>query len=382
MSPMHVPPCRVALLTNFIPPYRLPLYKALHARLGELHIFLPTVMEPDRAWPTNWGGLNVSVQRTLTARGTWRHPQGFSCPLYIHIPYDTLLLLRRYRPDAVISGALGFHTLQALLYRKLHPETRLIVWATLSEHTEQGRGRLRERLRRWLLRQADGVLVNGKSGTRYVRQFGVPIERIFQVPYTTDVRRFGSTPLRRDPSQAYRLLYVGQLTERKGLLPFLSSLDRWAKLHPQREVQFWLVGDGPQRDELAHLCLSTNVQLHLLGNVAYPELPQVYAQGGILAFPSLADEWGVVVNEGMAAGLPVLGSLYSQAVEELVREGETGWLFRPDHAEELYAALDRALGTPPSLLEKMRFRAREIAAAITPEAMADRILRAIHWCLQ
>ena len=51
---------------------------------------------------------------------------------------------------------------------------------------------------------------------------------------------------------------------------------------------------------------------------------------GVLVFPTLADEWGLVVNEALAAGVPVLGSLYSQAVEELVRDGENGWTFRPD----------------------------------------------------
>ena len=57
-------------------------------------------------------------------------------------------------------------------------------------------------------------------------------------------------------------------------------------------------------------------------------MAEVYAKASLFAFPTLADEWGVVVNEAMAAGLPVLGSIYSQAVEELVEDGVSGWVFR------------------------------------------------------
>jgi glycosyltransferase involved in cell wall biosynthesis len=104
----------------------------------------------------------------------------------------------------------------------------------------------------------------------------------------------------------------------------------------------------------------------------------VYADAGILAFPTLADEWGLVVNEAMAAGLPVLGSLYGQSVEELVTDGETGWTFRPDHVDEFDAALGRALATPAAELDRMRAVARGRAARLTPEFVAGRICEGIE----
>jgi glycosyltransferase involved in cell wall biosynthesis len=90
----------------------------------------------------------------------------------------------------------------------------------------------------------------------------------------------------------------------------------------------------------------------------------------------------VVVNEAMAAGLPVLGSLYSQAVEELVVDGVTGWTFRPDRQEELLAALDRVFSTPPDSLEQIRIKDREQIQYLTPEFVADRVLDAIHYVTQ
>ncbi|MEK7407113.1 MAG: glycosyltransferase family 4 protein [Acidobacteriota bacterium] len=367
------------LLTNFVPPYRLPLYKGLSGAFSDFRILLSTEMEPSRAWPVAWDGLQVTVQRALTVSRTWKHRLGFSETVYVHVPYDTLHLLRRHRPDVVISAELGARTLQAALYRKLNPATRLIVWACVSEHTEQNRGLLRAWLRRWLLLQADAVLVNGQSGARYIRGFGVPSEKVFFAPYTTDMSPWSAIPLPREPRIAQRLLFVGRLVAVKGLFPFLLALARWSAAHPERNAELWVVGDGPCRASLQALRLPPNIFVRWLGNTSYQQLPELYAQAGILAFPTLSDEWGVVVNEAMAAGLPVLGSVYSQAVEELVVDGATGWTFRPDQPSELDAALDRALSTRSDVLQAMREASRLRVKDLTPDTVRDRILQAVNY---
>jgi hypothetical protein len=121
--------------------------------------------------------------------------------------------------------------------------------------------------------------------------------------------------------------------------------------------------------------------LQLLGEVPYKDLPRVYQECGVFVFPTLADEWGLVVNEAMASGLPVLGSIYSQAVEELVEDGVNGWVFRPDRSEELYRALERVFSTPAAALDQMRVRARERAEKLTPGWAADLVCQVIeHVC--
>lgn len=372
----------VVVLTNLIPPYSVSVYRALQERIGKLRLLVSTPMEPNRSWPINWEGLQVRVQRTLTFHRTWRHPAGFSEPLYVHVPFDTLWLLWRYRPRIVISTELGLRTLQAATYCRLNSRSRLIIWADLSEQTEQGRGRLRENLRPRLLREADAVLVNGKSGARYIRRFGVPNEAIFRIPFPTDVATFASAYSPNGSEGICRLLYVGQFIERKGLQPFLETLSLWCTKHSQRALELWLVGDGSLRAALESMHIASNLRLRILGNYPYDQLPELYAQADVLVFPTMADTWGLVVNEAMAAGLPILGSLYSQAVEELVEEGVNGWTFRPDRGGEIYAALDRALQTSPEVLRSMGRVARSKALELTPDAVADRLLRAINSCLE
>jgi glycosyltransferase involved in cell wall biosynthesis len=80
----------------------------------------------------------------------------------------------------------------------------------------------------------------------------------------------------------------------------------------------------------------------------------------------------------MAAGLPVLGSIYSQAVEELVEDGVSGWVFRPDEPEEVDAVLDRVLRLGAPDLARMGTAAREAVRFLTPEFAADRMVGGLH----
>jgi glycosyltransferase involved in cell wall biosynthesis len=370
----------VAVLTNFVAPYRVPLFRCLRRDFSALKILVSTRMESDRQWQCEWGDLEVHLQKCMTLAKRWRHPSGFREAGYVHIPYDTYSSLKRMRPGVVISGELGARSLLALLYRmsRAGRRTKLVLWATLSERTEQNRGVLREALRRLLLRAADGVIVNGASGTRYVSCLGVERKNVFRVPQTVDVEQFMHAPLERGPSGNLRLLYVGSLTERKGVKPFLTVLCRWSELHPEREIELWIAGDGPLKGWLVSLNTPRNLSLRLLGQVPYATLPDIYSQCGVFVLPSLADEWGLVVNEAMASGLPVLGSIYSQAVEELVEDGVSGWLIRPDQAKEVYQALEQVFHLPAEQLDQMRANARSRVEKLTPAWVAGQISQVIH----
>lgn len=395
----------VVLLTNFIPPYRLPVYTELARRVEKLTILLSTPMESNRSWTPDWGELEVRVQRTLTINRPWRHAAGFQDTLRIHVPYDTLSTLRALRPDAIISAELGFRSAFSAIYSALLRRTPLVLWATLSDHTEQGRGWLRACLRCWLLARAGAVVVNGESGARYIERFGFDRRRVCRVPYVALPGLFERLPSTRPAGAAHRMLYVGQLIERKGLTPFVAALSRWAGDHPERQVVFDLAGSGPVERELRVIALPPNLSLNFLGECNYARLAEAYAAAGIFAFPTLADEWGLVVNEALAAGLPVLGSRYSQAVEELCRDkhagaterdangrlslrertcflgakdDSTGWTFRPDAADEMAAAIDRALSTSVDELNAMRAAARAAVEPLTPKYAVDGLLQAVR----
>lgn len=370
---------KVYYLTNVIAPYYVPVLERLRDSLGDLRVFVSTPMEPNRDWKPEWGGLDVSIQKSLSYARHWRHEQGFSDKFWRHIPYDTLPVLLRDRPDVVISLQLGFRTLQAAVYRRLCSKTRLIIWTGMSEHTEKGFSAWRTAQRRLLLSAADAVLVNGASGREYLLRLGVPPEKVFYVPYCAEIAPNLEIPIEREPRVARRLLYIGQLTPRKGLIPFLKLFSEWLRRRPAETYEFWIAGEGPLRGDLQQMPLPPQLQVRFLGSIPYGKLPEAYAQGGVFVFPTLADEWGVVVNEALAAGLPVLGSRYSQAVEEVVEDGVNGWTFRPDHEDEVFSALDRMHQAAPGEVERMRSVGRERIRAFSPAYGAQCYMNAIDF---
>jgi glycosyltransferase involved in cell wall biosynthesis len=372
-------PARVVVLTNLIGPYRPAFFRELGQRCGDLQVLVSGGASKCAPPPAEWLGLPVRAQRSFCFELEWRHPHSFRELTAVHVPYDTIPRLLGCRPDVIVSGEFGMRTLQASMFRWVRRNTGLVIWATLSEVTEQGRGWVRHLLRRVLLRGADAVIVNGESGARYIRRFGIEEARIFVVPQTTELEPFLGGPVERRSGCRHRFLFCGRLIELKGLLPFVEALAGWCLAHPSTPAELWVAGDGPVRAALSNSPLPANLTVRFLGHVSYDRLPDVYRECGILAFPTLADEWGLVVVEAMASALPVLGSTYSQAVEELVTDGLDGWLFRPDRPVEVRGALDRALGAPDGELDEMGMRARGRVRQMTPSSMAERMMDAVRY---
>lgn len=378
MKPVEM---KVAFLTNLIPPYHKPLFDLLTRHYSQFRLFISTPMESNRPWLPEWSGLEVVVQKGPTLSRKWRHPRGFDDQVAVHFPTDTFQQLQRFHPDAIISVEMGFRTLIASAYARMHPRCRLLIWTEVTAVTEHGRGTARRLLRRLLARQAHAFLAVGTGGARYIQGLNVSPDKIFQIAYSTALEAFAALPLERSGAVATRLLYSGQLIERKGLSLFLKTLARWASDHPARQVEFRLAGDGPLKPVLAAMPLPPNVKLMFIGTVQYNQLPEIYAESGIFVLPTLADTWAVVVNEAMASGVPVLGSIYSQAVEEMVEDGKTGWVFHADNGNEMYGALDRALCSRDEELNLMRDHARRRALQITSENTASVCQRALNFAL-
>jgi glycosyltransferase involved in cell wall biosynthesis len=357
---------RLALLTNFIPPYRVSLFRALRKEVGELRVFISTPMESNRGWAPVWADLDVVVQHSVSMRRRWR-TRDFAEDYELHIPYDTIGQLRKWRPDVIITGELGARSFQAVMYAQL-AKVPVVLWATLSDVTEQNRGALRETTRRWLIPRFDAVIVNGEAGARYIRRYRD--DEPARAPYTTDMNAFMQIPLEREASG---LLFVGSITERKGVSLLLDAASLWARSHPDHRLAITLIGEGPLKEVLQARRLPTNLQIFWAGHVPYDELPHWFSRARALIFPTLADEWGVVVNEALAAGVPVVGSINSQAVEELIADGVNGWTFQPGDVNELRRAIERAVGTDDATLMRMRAAARDKAGSLEPQAAAARM---------
>ena len=357
----------VALLVNAIVRHQQPQFAAAKKLLPGLQCLLSTDREPQRDYAAVFDSLDVTLQKTLTLRKTWKHRSGFADDLYVHIPYDTLAQLRRRKPTAILSFELGFRSLASAIYRRTHSNTSLTVLVNESEHTVSSWGLSRRMMRPWILKTADLVTYNGSSCRRYLDKMGVPQDRQKLMTYVAHPAMIHHGSTQRDFNERHRLLHVGQMTERKHILPFIQTLSRWCKLHPAQPVELTLVGRGVLQNAIESLRLPENLKLNFAGVVDPTELPKIYAQHGVLVFPTLADEWGLVTNEAMHSGLPVLGSVYAQANLDLIQDKINGWQFQSDDENSTLAGLDQVFRTSVDQLNLMAASARMSVEHRTPQ---------------
>ena len=164
----------------------------------------------------------------------------------------------------------------------------------------------------------------------------------------------------------------------KGVAPLLEA---WDLLSPElrRDWTLLFVGDGPLEAEVAAARANhAPGEILRLPAVQPEELVELYAAADLLVLPSLGDVWGLVVNEAMACGLPVLCSPLAGAAADLVTPGETGWIADPRDVYALAAGLREALtcGTR----RRLGAAARRRVEAFHPEAQAEGFRAALRAC--
>lgn len=367
----------VVVLTNYIRKHHVAALQALQKRVGKLTVLLSVPMEPDRSWDAQWGDLNVIVQKNRMITANWKHSSGFSENNFIHIPTDTTQQLKRLRPDVILSYEMGMRTLLCASYRLFHRKCRLVMVGNMSEHIESERGPLRKLMRTIIKRGCDYFTYNGPSCRRYLKSLGIADGRLSHFPYCIDQDAVYRGPRDAGAPWIRKMIYCGSLSSRKGILQFAEIASKWAQQNPQQKIELDIAGTGELQSQIENLAVP-GFKINFLGNCDTAALRQAYKNADLCVFPSLADEWGLVPIEAMASGLPVLGSFYAQSVETHVVEGQTGWVFRPDHEDEIETALFRAMQATPEDLLNMGRTAKTAAEVISPERSADCIANLIR----
>lgn len=368
----------VVFLVNFLSPNLVEVFREVRKRVGRLHILVSVPMEANRQWSADNYDLPVVVQRTWTRRKVVSHPGGYNEELFVHFPWDTLGQLIRLRPDCVVSLEMGVRSALSSVYRRLiQRRCRHVLAVYGSERSEAGRGGMRRRLRRRLLGAADVITFNGPSCERYLLAQGADRRRMVPWNYAADPSKAYRGPLQIIDRSPVRLLTVSQLIPRKGVELAARSLNGWAQQNPSHSLQWAIAGTGPQAAIIEALDLTSNLKINLLGHCEASQLRELYSQYPVHFFPTLGDEWGLVVDEALASGQVVLGSIYSQAVETLVTPGENGWHYDPEQPLTLQAALESLSRLEPSSLLAMRQRARESVALRTHVESGEQFVSAV-----
>lgn len=209
-----------------------------------------------------------------------------------------------------------------------------------------------------IVRRYSGALVAGTPHAEYAINLGVPAHRIRLGYDVVDNQYFweGAQAAREDEtSWRSRLaltkpffLTSSRFIERKNHLRLIDAYAGYRKNVGEDAWDLVLLGDGPMRPaiEAAIARLALKESVHLLGFRQYDEIAVYMGLAEALILPSTSEQWGLVVNEAMAAGLPVLVSNRCGSSIDLVIEGKTGYTFDPFDVEELVGLMLRFSSMP------------------------------------
>jgi glycosyltransferase involved in cell wall biosynthesis len=363
-----MPKPRIALLVNLVAPSRVGLYERLAAAL-DLTI-LHGDMEGNRE---SWKKLKVNGACNRRIAG-WqfslakRERGEIFDHWFLHFEPGYISELIRERPDGVITFEMGFRTLVGLAYGTCFRKPVWVWWGgTL--YTERHVGWFRKLLRGVVARWAKRWISYGQTSTEYLLALGIPRERILQVQNCVDETWYGTQPESKlDVQPKPALLHVGQMIARKGIAEFLHAAARVQ----QEGLTFSIVLVGGGRDSAKLQRLAAEL---LLDNVRfYPAqppkaMPAIYRSADVLIFPTMTDVWGLVANEAILSGVPVLCSRYAGCAPELFNPES---IFDPADEEQFVEALRKAVtGQLPRPDRSRLWSSAEVGDAIANAVLAS-----------
>jgi len=331
---------RVAIVTNMPSGYQSELFSALDQRPEcDIHVLFLRQMTPGRQWTrlpdTNYPHTFVRELRI--------HP-------YFYLNSGLFKALRAVRPDLIIVGQYAGIGMQLVMYYASMFGIPWVFWSERPgvEHTE-----LPIFQSDWLRRFFRGIAlfpvlrwpreiwgIGSRATAHYAENSRIPCR---SVPYYSDLSRFLALQ-RETQTGPLRFLCSGKLNIRKGVDLALTALRRLLK----EEVDFrWtFMGDGPLRDEVVALATEHSDRVQYLGFKELDEIPEVLRSHDVQVCASRYDGWGMVIPEGMAAGLAVLSTRGAGSALDLIQEDANGFLVEPGSADALYEGVSRMIAQP------------------------------------
>jgi 1,2-diacylglycerol 3-alpha-glucosyltransferase len=366
---------RVVILTEIISPYRTPVFNALAKHDGiDLKVIFLSETDPTLR---QWHVYKDEIRFSYEVLRSWRFRAGRSHYL---LNAGLSSALRAFSPDAIICGGYNYvASWQALLWARRR-KVRFVLWSESNAQDSRIFSKPVEFLKASFLKGCDGFVVPGKSAFEYLCLLGSPAVNIFTAPDAVDNMFFATEAekVKRQPATLRErfglplrfILFVGRLVPEKGVFDLLEA---YAKLEGdlRSEVGLVFAGDGVSRAELVKRAKQMSV-----GTVCFPgfvqreDLAGLYALAEVLVLPTHSDPWGLVVNEAMACGLPIIVSNVAGCAADLVEDGWNGYVVPLQDREKLAVAIN-TLVRQPDLKQQMSRRSLERIRNYSPEACAD-----------
>jgi glycosyltransferase involved in cell wall biosynthesis len=359
---------RIAFVDYFCPHYRRGLFEEI-ARRTEADFYFFSDSQ-DRWWnkriPVERGGdfRRVRVPRLRIGRESFLPTLPFAVGRY----------------DAVVKNLNGRVMLSTLYGACKLRKVPFVLWTGMWQHPYTRFHRFSRPVVEALYRDVDAIVTYGEHVKAFLSEVpGVDPSKIFVAGQAVEPRRFES--VRPATNGQATALYVGQFEKRKGIPDLLDAFAQLGDL----SAELRLIGNGSLEQELRARAEGVP-GVSFAGYVPQDELPGEFARARCLVLPSIrtalgTEPWGLVVNEAMHAGVPVVATeSVGAAAGGLVRDGHNGYVVPERDPDRLAVALRRLLQNADEA-SRLGTQARSDVANFNYPRMADAFESAIEYAI-
>lgn len=373
-----VRPSHIALVWQRFLPYHIARLRRLSRFCGEQGIRLTAIeVAPDDAtygFPESIRDSEFEWIRCLEGISYNKLPA-------TEIHQRVLSILLGLAPQVVFAPATPFPEGMAAVSYRNRTTARVIVMDDAVEFAVN-RNPFKELVKRLVHQNVDGVFIPAPSHRNYFLRLGFPPERIVYGVDAVDNDYFRDKAAEaRASSDDFRkalglpdnfFLFVGRLLPRKGLDTLLHTFRDYRSTQGIAGWDLVLVGKG----EFNYQNVASIQGIHFLGPHYGEDLAHIYGLARALIVPSLKDPWGLVINEGMAAGLPILASLGCGATQTLIEEGVNGWAFAPEDTQHLTTLMARMSNLSETVLKSFGLASQEIISRWSLDRFVEGVVAA------
>ena len=342
----------------------------LHTFLKKRHIDLFAVELFGKGSPYDFESFNKSQ--------TWWEclfPEQSNTELTKHqIKDKAFARLNEIDPDVVIGGSIVFYS-GALGLRWAKRNKKKFIMFDDAKPSWVKRNFVVQTIKNLITNQADGLWL---PSVEYDEEYNTlyPKNKM-QYLYGYDCIDNDLFKLGDKRMDHHKIITVSRLVPKKNVKALLEA---WKFVEDNDNVySLDILGDGPLADELKAYKNQLGLKrVNFLGAVANDDIPKFLSCADAFVCPSLYESWGLVVNEAMAAGLPVLLSDKINAAFTLLKDWENGYLFDPYEEEALQQKLMDFIRLPVAVKKRMSEKSLELIGRMDFNYMGDELLRALN----
>lgn len=324
----------VIFCTNLPSPYRVDFFNEF-GKYCDLTVLYErhSSSERDKAWRGERATNFKEVYLELKLVGVDRARGGALRRYIMHHPSDVLIFTNYVSPA----------TMEAILWCRLHNRQYYIEYDGGFNKKD---GFLKSILKRILLKGAKGHLTTADEHINYLKSLGIPQDKIYKYPFTSVrekdiIEPSGTTKELKNEirnrlgiTESKVVLSVGRFSYDMGYGKGYDVLLKVASLCSS-SIGFYIVGDNPTEEFVKMKSDMKLENVHYVGFKSKDELSEYYLVSDLFILLTRGDVWGLVVNEAMSYGLPIITSKYCVAGLELVKERKNGYVVNLDDISDI-----------------------------------------------